>query len=96
MCSTENGETLAGSNLANMLLNAMSKLDKLTKELSYLQKCLQVPSDRSQELEISDNENNEGERRVRASRSYSRVRRLKVQRRQRVKKQSVILILSVS
>ena len=77
MCSTENGETLAGSNLANMLLNAMSKLDKLTKELSYLQKCLQVPSDRLQELKNSDNENSEGGRRTSASRSYNRSEKAK-------------------
>ena len=72
MCSTENGETISGNNLANIVLDSMSKLNKLTKEVSYLQQYLQVSSERLQEMEISSNESCEGERRNGARRSRNR------------------------
>ena len=52
-CSTAGSETRVGADLANMLLETLSKLNKLTKEVSFLQKCLHVQSVKQQRLEVT-------------------------------------------
>ena len=59
MCSTADSETRVGSELANILMEAVSKLNNLTKEVSYLQRCFNAQSIRMQKIGISNNESSE-------------------------------------
>ena len=90
-CSAAGSETRVGTDLANMILETLSKLDKLTNDVSFLQKCLHVQSVRQQRIEVagsgsrgialsselSNNETSECEGRNSANKSSSRIKQVK-------------------
>ena len=77
ICSAAGSESRANSDLANVLLEAVSKMDILTKKVSSLQQCFHVQSVRLQKLEVSNNEGSECEGRNSASSRSNRVKQCK-------------------
>ena len=52
-------ETRVGTDLAKVLLETVSKMNKLTKEVSFLQECFHIQSVRLQKVEVFNNESSE-------------------------------------
>ena len=76
-CSAAGLEIPVGSDLAKVLLDTVSKLKELTKEVSFLQKRLHVQSVRQQKAEVANIESSECDGRNSVSRSSSRIKHAK-------------------